>query len=199
MSAVPVKKYTIREYLAREEAAAYKSEFFRGQIFAMSGGTINHNTIAGNIFGHLFTSLRGSGCRPFNSDQRIRVVANGLDTYPDVSVVCGEIERDEEDQEAISNPRVIIEVLSPSTERYNRGEKFRLLQESRSLQEYILVAQDKAQVERFVRQPDDSWNLTYFQGNEAVLVFSSLNCSISLREIYAEVTFDPEEGGIASR
>jgi len=193
MSAVPEPRYTIEEYLARERVAPYKSEYYRGQIFAMSGGTPRHNTTGGNIFSSLRGRLRGSGCRPHNSDQRIRIPANGLATYPDVSVVCGELQLDTQDRDAIVNPRVIFEVLSNSTESYDRGRKFDLYRQLESLREYLLVAQDEPQVDRFVRQEDGSWNLTVFKGLEAVLEVTTLGCVLPLREINEDVVFGPEE------
>lgn len=193
MSAVLEPRHTLAEYLAREETAVYKSEFYRGQIFAMSGGTPEHNTAAGNVFSALRGRLRGSPCRPFTSDQQIRIPANGLVTYPDVSVVCGELQRDPQAPNAINNPSVIFEVLSDSTENYNRGKKFALYRQLESLREYILVAQDEHHVERFVRQPDDSWLLTVFKGLDAVLELTTLGCPLPLAEVYEDVTFPPQK------
>lgn len=103
MSAIPKHRYSLAEYLERERTADDKSQFYQGEIFAMTGGTPNHNTAAGNVFAALRDQLRGTGCRPFNSDQRIRIPANGLSTYPDVSIVCGELQLDEQDSDAINN------------------------------------------------------------------------------------------------
>jgi Uma2 family endonuclease len=192
MPAVPTPRYTLQEYFAREQVAEYKSEFYRGQIFAMSGGTVRHNIISGNIFTGLKTRLRGKGCRAFTRDQRIRVPSDDFDTYPDASVVCGEIQLDEIDRHAIVNPRLLVEVLSPSTENYNRGKKFDLYRDAESLREYVLIAQDEPQVERFVKLDDGSWNLVVLKGLEAKLELSSIACSISLAEIYEDVTFGPE-------
>ena len=191
MSAKP--HYTFEEYLARERIAVCKSEFYRGQIFAMAGASIRHNTISVNLVVSLRSPLRGSSCRPHNSNQRIRIPASGLATYPDVSVVCGEIQVDAEDRDAIINPRVIFEVLSKSTESYDRGKKFDLYRQLDSLQEYILVAQDEPLVERFVRQEDGDWRLTVLKGQEAILKFQTLACALPLSEIYEDVTFGPEE------
>jgi Uma2 family endonuclease len=193
MSAVAEPRYTIEEYLARERVAPHKSEYYQGQIFAMSGGSPRHNTTGGNIFASLRGRLRGTRCRPYNSDQRIRIPANGLATYPDVSVVCGELQLDSQDREAIVNPRVIFEVLSKSTESYDRGKKFGLYRQLEPLGEYVLVAQDEPQVERFVRREDGSWLFTVFKGLEAVLELSTLACVLPLSEIYEDVTFGPEE------
>lgn len=191
MSAVPITLYTLAEYLAREEGAEYKSEFYQGQIFAMSGGSPEHNTASVNILTALRGRLRGLPCRPFNSDQQIRIPPNGLVAYPDVSVVCGELQRDPKAPNAINNPSVVFEVLSDSTENYNRGKKFDLYRQLESLREYILVAQDEAHVERFVRQADDSWLLTVFKGLDAVVELATLGCSLTLAEVYEDVTFPP--------
>jgi Uma2 family endonuclease len=193
MSAAAEPRCTIEEYLARERVASHKSEYYRGQIFAMSGGTPRHNTISVNMLASLRGRLRGTPCRPYNSDQRIRIPANGLSTYPDVSVVCGELQLDSQDRDAIVNPRVIFEVLSQSTESYDRGKKFDLYRQLEPLREYILVAQDEPHVERFVRQEDGAWLLSVFKGLEAVLELSTLACVLPLSEIYEDVTFGPEE------
>ena len=192
MSAIPAPRFTLEEYLARERVAEEKSEFYRGEIFAMAGGSPRHNTICLNIASSLKSKLRGTNCRPFASDQRLRIPANGLSTYPDISVVCGDFQRDEFDLDAMVNPRVLIEVLSPSTEDYCRGRKFVLYRQLESLREYVVVAQDEPLVEQHVLQENGSWLLTVHQGLESVLRLASLDCPLSLVEIYEEVTFGPE-------
>ena len=198
MSAIPEPRYTFEEYLARERVAEERSEFCRGQIFAMAGGSPRHNAICLNVASALKNRLReirmrGRPCRPFASDQRLRIPSNGLSTYPDVSIVCGELQYDEIDHDAIVNPRALIEVLSPSTESYNRGKKFDLYRELPSLLEYILVSQDEPLVERFVRQDDGDWLLTVFKGMAAVLELATVSCQLSFAEIYEDVSFGPDE------
>ena len=193
MSAAPLTQYTLAEYLDREETAVGRSEFYRGQIFAMSGGTPEHSEASVNILTSLRGRLRGTPCRPYNSDLRIRIPANGLTTYPDVAVVCGELQRDPLAITAINNPSVIFEVLSDSIESYDRGKKFGLYRQLESLREYILVAQDEAHVERYVRQADDSWLLTVFKGLDAVVQLTTLGCSLPLSEVYEDVTFPPSK------
>lgn len=193
MSAAPVTQYTLAEYLAREETATCKSEFYRGQIFAMSGGTPRHSAVGVNIVASLRGRLRGTPCRPYNSDLKIRIAANGLITYPDVSVVCGELQLDPQAREAINNPCVIFEVLSKSTESYDRGKKFDHYQLLESLREYLLVAQDEPSVWRFVRRDDESWVMTPFKGLDAVLELTTLGCALPLAEIYEDVTFVTDE------
>jgi Uma2 family endonuclease len=192
MSVAAVQRYfTLAEYLAREAAATFKSEFYRGEIFAMAGGTPEHNIVAVNVLGSLWGMLAGKSCRPFNSDQQIRIRANGLITYPDISIVCGDLQRDPDSSNAINNPSVIVEVLSDSTESYDRGKKFGLYRQLESLREYILIAQDEAHVERYVRQADDTWVLTIYSGLDAQLEVATVNCSLPLNEIYSGVTFPP--------
>jgi Uma2 family endonuclease len=193
MSAVPENRFSLEEYLSRERVAEYKNEFYHGEIFAMTGGSPTHNDIGVNLVSSLKNRLRGSGCRPSASDQRIRIPANGLCTYPDASVVCSDREFDDIDTDAITNPVVIFEVLSKSTERYDRGKKFDLYRELESLREYVLVSQTEAQVERFIRQDDGDWLLTVLKGPEAILKFASFDVSLTLSEIYEDVEFQPEE------
>jgi len=193
MSAVPESRFSLEEYLSRERVAEYKSEFYQGEIFAMTGGSPTHNDISVNVVTSLRNSLRGSGCRPSASDQRIRIPANGLCTYPDASVVCGNRQLDDIDNDAITNPVVIFEVLSKSTERYDRGKKFDLYRELESLQEYVLVSQTESHFERFVRQDDGDWLLTVLKGPEALLKFASIDVSLTLSEIYEDVELQPEE------
>jgi len=193
MSALPKHHYSLAEYLKREETADYKSQFYRGEIFAMTGGTPNHNRITVNSLISIGNQLDGTGCRPCNSDQRIRIPANGLLTYPDISVVCGELELDDQDPNAINNPLVIVEVLSKSTESYDRGRKFDLYRELPSLREYLLISQETPHIERFVRQDDGTWNLAVFKGMDAEVELQSVNVKLALATVYNHVTFAPED------
>src|SRR5438105_3869951 len=126
MSTVPAKqRFSLAEYLVREERALIKSEYYRGEIFAMAGASIPHNIIATNVVSHLHALLRGTGCRPFGSDLRIKVEDTGLFTYPDASIICGEVLTAHDDPRSATNPRVIVEVLSESTEARDRGGKWK--------------------------------------------------------------------------
>ena len=187
MSAIPNLRYTLEEYLAREGVAEEKSEFYRGEIFAMAGGSPRHNRICLNIATALNARLRGAPCQPFGSDQRLRIPANGLSTYPDVSVVCGELQYDEVDLDAIVNPWILVEVLSPSTEDYCRGRKFVLYRQLESLREYVVVSQDEPLIEHHVRQPTGSWLLTTLTGIDATLPLLTIEISLPFTEIYERV------------
>jgi Uma2 family endonuclease len=192
MSAIPQVQISFDEYLARERASQTKSEYYAGQIFAMSGGTPRHNTISGNIFANARNKLRGTPCRPFNSDQRIRIQSCGLATYPDVSIVCGELRLDTQDIDAIVNPRVIFEVLSNSTESYDRGKKFDFYRQLDTLRNYVLISQEEAQVECFTRQSNGDWLLSIHKGLDTVLPLSTIAIEMLLTDIYEDVVFGPE-------
>lgn len=200
MSTVPeTRRFSVQEYLAREEGSAAKHEFYRGEIFAMAGATIPHNIIAGNVFAHLHTALRGKGCRPFGSDQRIKVEKVGLFTYSDTSVICGDVERPKDDPHAAINLRVIVEVLSESTEAYDRGRKFRFYQQIAGLQEYILIAQDEPRIEKFVRGVEGQRIMSSVAGLDASLELSSVGCQLPLSEVFDGVTLRPAESTIDQR
>ena len=185
MSAIvkPVK-LSYAECLERELVAATKSEYHSGEVFAMAGASRRHNSITGNIFAALYSRLGGSPCRPFLSDQRIRISKLDLGTYPDLSVVCGELEGDNVDPEAITNPRLLVEVLSDSTESYDRGRKFDFYRQIGSLEEYVLVSQQEPIVERFKRQAGGDWLLTVYKGLEVAVDFTSIQTELQLRDIY---------------
>jgi Uma2 family endonuclease len=193
MSSVPQTRISVEEYIAREERAEIKSEYYRGEVFAMSGGTRNHATIVGNIFGQLFNKLRGKPCRPSNSDQRIYIPKVGLHTYPDVSVTCGPPQSEKIDPQANANPTLLVEVLSESTEHYDRTQKFDFYKQIPSLQEYVLVSQNEARIEKFVRSENGGWTLFTAVGLDSEIGFESIDCRLSLADAYEGVEFPPVE------
>ena len=189
MSTLPKHKMTAAEYLVIERRAEFKSEFFNGEVFAMAGASREHNRVKENLVGELFARLKGGPCQTYSSDQRVLVEATGLYSYPDVIILCGPGAYDPADRDTLTNPTALIEVLSPSTERYDRGAKFRSYQQVASLIEYVLVAQDEPVCERYVRQADGSWALVSFVGLTATLAFTSVPARISLADVYAGVAF----------
>lgn len=189
MSAVPKRRLTAAEYLAAERRAEFKSEFIDGDIFAMAGASREHNRVKENLVGELFARLKGGPSQTYSSDQRVLVETTGLYTYPDLIILCGPGAYDPADRDTLTNPMALIEVLSPSTERYDRGTKFRSYQQIPNLIEYILVAQDEPVCERYVRQADGSWALVSFVGLTSTLAFTSVPASISLADVYAGVAF----------
>ena len=187
MSLQPKSLYTPEEYLALERKAEYKSEYFAGEIFAMSGASERHNLIVGNVFAMLHIQLRNRPCRVYMSDMRVRVSPTGLYTYPDIVALCGEPRFDDEQKDTLLNPAVIIDVLSPSTEAYDRGEKFAHYRKLSSVAEYVLISQEKPQVERFVRQPDNQWLLSETSNLHDAVQLPSINCALALDEVYEKV------------
>jgi Uma2 family endonuclease len=178
------RKYTIEEYLEMENAATEKHEYYQGEIFAMSGAKLPHNIITRNLFVNLAIKLKGHRCQPFGSDQRIHIEKNSLFTYPDISVVCGEVNTLNDDQYNVLNPAVIVEVLSPSTKSYNRGDKFKLYRDIPTLKEYILVDSESFSVEDFYVNEQGNWELNEYTNLDDVLIFNSIPVSIILMDIY---------------
>ena len=187
-SPVVQPRYTPEEYLALERKATQKSEYVNGQVFAMSGASRAHNLIAGNVYREISSQLKGRPCEAYVSDMRVKVSTTGLYSYPDVVAVCGEIRFDDEQKDTLLNPTVLVEVLSSSTEAYDRGEKFALYRRLESLQEYVLIAQDKVRVEHFVRQ-GDQWVLTEASNLDDTVHLASIGCRLALREVYDKVEF----------
>ena len=181
------QKFTIEEYLAMEEAAIEKHEYYRGEIFAMSGTKVPHNRISGNLYATLHQKLKGKKCRPYNSNQRIHIEVNTLFTYPDISVVCGEDVTLNDDNWNILNPAVIIEILSPSTKNYDRGEKFKLYRDIPALKEYILVDSETVHIEIFRLNESNHWELEEYDAAEEMLYIKTINEKISLSDIYTGV------------
>jgi Uma2 family endonuclease len=189
MSAAPKPKLTAKEYLVIERNAKFKSEFFKGEMFAMAGASREHNRIKENLIIKIGAQLEGGPCQTFSSDQRVLVEATGLYTYPDIVILCGPGIYDPEDRDTLTNPTAIIEVLSPSSEKYDRGSKFRNYKKIPSLTEYVLVAQDEPVCDRFVRQADGSWALVSFVELTAMLAFASIPVQIPLVDVFAGITF----------
>jgi Uma2 family endonuclease len=191
--AVPQKagKLTEAEYLAIERAAEFKSEFYDGEMFAMAGGTVMHSLIATNLAVEFGTKLKGRSCLPFNSDLRLKVEASVLFTYPDLSVICGEPRFANDSDDTVTNPTLLAEVLSDSTESYDRGTKFDHYKKIPELREYLLIRQKEPCVEQFIRQSGGDWLLRQATGLEALVVLPSLDVTIALSEIYANVKFPP--------
>jgi Uma2 family endonuclease len=195
-----LKRITPQEYLIRERQASIKSEFYQGEIFAMGGGSANHSLIAANFVGEARNSLKGRPCAVFNSDLRVQVQSTGLYTYPDATIVCGELLFDDDHRDTVLNPTVIVEVLSDSTEKYDRGKKSNHYRQIASLKELILIAQDRSHVERFTRQANGDWLFHEQKELTADFELKSLGISIAISELYRGVKFEPIEDDVnASR
>jgi Uma2 family endonuclease len=177
-------KYTIEEYLEKERASDTKHEYYRGEIFAMSGTLIPHNVIFSNVFRDVSGFLKGRSCRPFGSDLRVHIPQNTLFTYPDISIVCGNPETRNNDQFNLLNPVVIIEILSRSTQSYDRGKKFSLYKDIPSLKEYILIDSLTVKVEAWSIAADGYWTLNEYENVKDSFIIQTTDQLLLLSDIY---------------
>ena len=189
MNAQPQSKiYSIEEYLEFEATSELKHEYENGLILEMSGGTINHGVISDNIYNALRQRIRkgGSGCKTYSDNIKIRIEALNQFVYPDAMVICGGIERSDKDAESVTNPKVIVEVLSKSTAGYDRGDKFHKYRQLDSFQEYILIDQYQYVVETFYKNEQGFWEISRAEGLENSLYVKSFDFSISMGELYED-------------
>jgi Uma2 family endonuclease len=194
MSTVPKHLLSAAEYLARERCAEFKSEFFEGEMFAMASANRRHSLICSNLVSQLRPRMRACGCEVHGSDMRVKVSKTGLYTYPDASIACGDIQFEDEHEDVLLNPSVIFEVLSKSTERRDRGWKFMQYRKIPSLLEYVLVAQDRPYIERFVRPAAGRFELHEIEGLDVVLPLLKLPGGLAMSDIYLDVNFGPDDG-----
>jgi Uma2 family endonuclease len=175
--------YAYADYLALEASSNVKHEYLDGQIYAMAGGTPEHAALAATVVGLLFGAVRGGRCRVHDADLRVRVPASGLATYPDVTVICGKRELDGEDRNAVVNPTLIVEVLSRSTEDYDRGDKFDHYKLLPSLRQYVLVSWDKRAVEVWTRDAEGAWAAAVAHDGE-IAELPCIEARLDVRELY---------------
>ncbi|HWN42331.1 MAG TPA: Uma2 family endonuclease [Thermoanaerobaculia bacterium] len=187
MATEPKPRFTPEEYLARERQAESRNEYLHGEIFAMTGASRRHNRIVLNTAISLDSQLRGKGCEVFASEMRVRVPAMDLYTYPDLAVACGEPRFEDGEVDTLLNPVLIVEVLSKSTESYDRGIKFSYYRALPSLAEYLLLSQDRAHAEHFVREASDRWVLTETDDPAKTLELPSVGCTLALSDVYDRV------------
>jgi Uma2 family endonuclease len=184
----PNKSFISREeYLAHERQAEYKSEYIAGEVVAMTGASRKHNLITTNIIVSLGQQLKGRPCELYPSDMRVFIPATNKYTYPDVVAVCEEPQFEDSNVDTLLNPKLIVEVLSDSTEAYDRGKKFRDYRSVESLAEYILIAQDEYRIEQYLRQSDGSWVLTEKRFLEDAMTLVTIQCSLALKDVYDKV------------
>jgi Uma2 family endonuclease len=194
MTALPKRYFTPEEYLELELKADYRSQYVGGEIFAMAGAQPWHIEVMGNLAGLLYNQFRGRPCRAYFAEMRVRVKAGDLWTYPDVAAVCGEAKFETTaNPHSLLNPQVIFEVLSPSTEAFDRGDKFARYRQLESLSDYVLVSSERMRVEHYVRQDDGSWKFKEYHRPEERLPLAGVACELPLAEIYERVSF-PEPG-----
>jgi len=191
--------FTVEDYLAIDREADERYEFLDGEIYAMAGESGRHGDICANLAGLLFNGLRNSECRYRTKDTKVRSgmfppkrpLVKGMISYPDLVVICGEPEYHDEFQDVVLNPQVIIEVLSNSTEQFDRGEKFHRYQLwNPTLTDYILVSQDKPMVEHYIRQSDGSWKYYIYEGLEREFTVESINSRLKLKDVFHRIEFE---------
>jgi Uma2 family endonuclease len=187
----PVHRLTEAEYLEIERRAELKSEFLDGEMFAMSGGTSSHSLIASNMIRAIGNQLKGCPCVVYTSDMRVKVQPSGLYTYPDLSVACGQREFEDEHEDTLLNPAVVVEILSDSREAYDRGQKFAFYRQVPSLRECLLVNQHEPLMDQYVRQESGQWLLRDVAGLQGKLSLPSVGITIDMAEVYADIAFKP--------
>ncbi len=187
MAAEPAVFYTPEQYLDREREATHKSEYFGGEIFAMAGGSFTHTVIKDNVVSLVNTKLKGKGCRGVGSDLRLHVQKNGLYTYPDAMVICGGVQYWNFRSDTITNPTLIVEVLSPGTEAYDRGDKFKLYRGIPTFTEYLMVNSQKMQAEVFRKGEHGFWYLAEEADTaQDTITLDSIGLTLAVADLYAD-------------
>jgi Uma2 family endonuclease len=190
VSVAPEVLLTYAEFVAGEECSPVKHDFVGGRVYAMAGGTPEHAALTARLTVLLGAQLLGKPCMPYSSDLRIRIQDADVGCYPDISVVCGELARSADDPSSVVNPTLIVEVLSDSTEAYDRGDKFAYYRLLSSFKTYVLVSQRKVAIERHVRNADDSWTMTAFGFGERITL-DSIECSLAVDDVYQGMVLSP--------
>jgi Uma2 family endonuclease len=190
MNAEPILKYTVEEYLELEEASLEKNEFYKGEIFAMAGASIPHNEIVANTLVDIGSYLRDKKCRIYPSDLRIHSITNSLYTYPDLSIICDDIETVGKRKNTVTNPTVLIEILSETTQDYDLGAKFKLYRDIESLKEYILISSLETLVEKYDKQADGSWVLHEYKKETDTFKITSIDLLVTVKDLYRNVDFE---------
>ncbi len=198
MKAHKLHRYTIEEYIQHEIESQQKFEFHNGEIFALAGGSINHGLLCGNIYSEIRNGLKNknSNCKPVTSEIKLNIQTKSKNSflYPDTMVICGDLEYSQDDKNAVTNPILIVEVLSKSTADYDRGDKFHLYRQIESLQEYVLVEQDKHIVDVYYKNPkSDLWKITRIEGIDSHINLQSIGILISMKELYYDIKLANKE------
>ncbi|MFN3850459.1 MAG: Uma2 family endonuclease [Spirosomataceae bacterium] len=183
--------YTIDDYIELEENSHEKYEYHNGEVFMMAGTMPNHSLVSTNFARGIGNALKGRDCSPFDGGLRIYVESMDVILHPDISVICGKVETHETKKSLVINPMVIIEVLSESTEGYDRGDKFAIYRQIPSFKEYILVSQREALIETYYREDETLWHINRITGLDSQVYIRSLDITISLSGIYDRVEFEP--------
>jgi len=199
MASNPKRKYTLEEYLTFDRESEGRYEFWNGEIFAMSGGSREHDRIMLNITQIFLHQLEGKNCQLFSNNMRIKVPSAPPYRYADASVACGKVEMDEfSGTDRLLNPILIIEILSPSTEAYDRGDKFTAYKSIQSLREYLLIAQHRPSISHYVKQEGELWTYREYDNLDNVIQLISVDCTLALSDVYRDVEFKPQVPGLKS-
>jgi Uma2 family endonuclease len=182
-------RYTVEEYLEMERASDVKHEYYRGEIFAMSGASDNHNWIYINVIGEIYTFLKGKPCRPYGSDMRMHIPENTLYTYPDISIYCGDVITTDKEKDTALRPIVIIELLSPSTRTYDLGKKFELYKAIPTLKEYLLIDSERIGVKSWRMNAHNFWEPEEYKTLQDTVLIPTVGVSLSMKDIYDGVQF----------
>ena len=196
MKAHKLQRWTLEEYLQQEVETGVKYEYHDGEVYSMAGGTLNHGLLCGNSYSEIRNKLKekGSNCKPFTSEIKVHVKKKNSYVYPDAMVICGDIELSEEHPHAVTNPILIVEVLSKSTAEYDRGDKFHLYRQLRSFKEYVLIEQKKHVVDVHYKSPgSDLWRITRYEGLEQIIRLRSLGLEISMADLYFDINLSLSE------
>ncbi len=196
MKAHKLPTLSVKEYIQQEIESNTKYEFHNGKIYALAGGTLNHGLISGNVYSEMRNKLKenGSQCLPFNSDIKLNIELSKSYVYPDTMVICGDIERSDEDSNSVTNPVLIVEVLSKSTAEYDRGDKFHLYRKIPSFKEYVLIEQKKYVVDvHYKSNNSDLWRITRYEGLDKIVKLQSIGVEISMEELYFRTEINPVE------
>lgn len=188
MSALRKERWTVQEYLAFERESEEKHEYFDGEVFLMAGAKRNHNLVTANTLASLHSQLRQSPCQVYLGDMRVRISPTKY-VYPDITIVCEPPQFEDRELDILLNPLIVIEVLSPSTEKFDRGAKAQAYRALPSLQAYLLIAQDSPQIELYMRQVDGNWLLSEASDLAAAIALPTIQCSLALADVYEKVSF----------
>ncbi len=193
MKAQKIPKLSVEEYIKHERESDVKYEYHDGEIYALAGGTINHGMLCGNVFGELRTKLKEikSDCKPFTSEIKVSIEKRNSYVYPDAMVICGPLETSKNEVNSVTNPILIVEVLSKSTAEYDRGDKFHLYRQSSSFKEYVLIEQNRYVVDvHFKSENSDLWQITRYEGLDQIVSLQSIGVEISMKDLYQDVDID---------
>lgn len=190
MAVEPQLLLTPAEYLALERQGERKHEYAAGERIAMVGASFRHNLIQTSVVASLYSQLGNRPCAVLPSDMRVKIEPLGIYTYPDITVVCGEPQLEDDERDTLLNPTVIVEILSPSTERYDRGRKFQRYRLIPSFREYVLIAQDAYTIDHYIRQADNTWNLSTSDRLDDTIALPSIGCTLALADVYEKVPLD---------